>query len=312
MVTGNEQGRGRRTADQAETLRLFQSHRLQRVERKRQPSYPARVISITSGKGGVGKTFTTVNLAVTLAQRGKRVLILDGDLGLANIDVMVGIEPLWTLEHVVRGERTIAEVMVEGPYGISIIPSSSGAEWLCNLNSLERRTLVEALEDSALEYDYLLIDTPAGIGPDVMFFNSAAHEILCVVTPEVTSVTDSYALIKILGANYGEKEIKLLVNQAGGGSVPAEREALHVWNKLSSAIERFLHTKITYVGFVPKEEHVRSALDEQRALVEVYPSCMGARAFHKVGEKLDSESRDFRIKGGVQFFFNRLLEARAE
>jgi flagellar biosynthesis protein FlhG len=298
-------------SDQAETLRAFHRRKMAQKERQSRSTEPVRVISVTSGKGGVGKTFTVVNLAVALAELGNRVVIFDGDLGLANVDVMVGVSPVWTIEHVLLGERTLDEVVVEGPNGISIIPGGSGVGWLASLTPWQRQYLVDAVQESSLCPDYFLIDTPAGIGSEVLFLNAASNEILCVVSPEITSLTDSYALIKILSAEYGEREVNVIINGVIDRGNGIETEAQKVFHRLSSSLERFLHVRISYWGCIPAEELVRDSLESQRALVTAFPSSPAARAVVRLAERINKDARRLAVKGGLQFYFQRLLEAGA-
>ncbi|MCB0318341.1 MAG: MinD/ParA family protein [Bdellovibrionales bacterium] len=265
-----------------------------------------RVISFTSGKGGVGKTNCLVNTAIALAREGKSVLVLDADLGLANVDVLLGISPQYTINDVLNGTKTLQEIMLDGPEGISVIPAASGIESICNLSTSQRMFLLDAIEEVAYKYDYLLIDTQAGIGADVMFFNNASSEIVCVINEEPTSLTDAYALIKVLSRDYGEKNISVLAN-----NVPNEESGLRAFKRLQSAVERFLHINLKYIGFVPRDKAVLSALSDQRAVLELYPSSPAGIAFSRVARQLDSDFINLRVKGGIQFFFRSLLEMEA-
>ena len=178
------------------------------------PAAVPKVIAVTSGKGGVGKTNVTANLAVALARMGKSVVILDADLGLGNIDVLFGVIPKYTIEHVVLGEKTLPEIMVEGPAGIKILPTSSGSEDLTHLTPEQKLIFLSELGDLEKEIDLFLIDTAAGISSNVLYFSTVAQEILVVATADPTSVTDAYAIMKILSQRYGEKRFKLLINMA--------------------------------------------------------------------------------------------------
>lgn len=277
-----------------------------RPERAR-AKHVTRVISVTSGKGGVGKTNVVVNTAIALAREGRSVLILDADFGLANIDVMLGVQPQYTLADVFNGKRTLEEIMVDGPEGISLIPASSGIESMSNLSAAQRLQLMEAVEGLATGFDYLLIDTQAGIGQDVMYFNSASSEIICVITPEPTSLTDAYAMIKVLSKNYGEKEISIVAN-----NVPDEREGQLAFRRLATSVDRFLHVELKYLGHVPSDSAVSESVRGQRAFLELFPSSKAARAVTQISKKIDSEFNDMRIKGGMQFFFRNLLEVSAD
>jgi flagellar biosynthesis protein FlhG len=293
--------------DQAETLRKGTTNQgLTVPAKKARMNGVARVISVTSGKGGVGKTTTVVNLALCLARSGKNVLILDADVGLANVDVMLGLSPKYTLHDLFEGRKTLAEIMLTGPEGVGIIPAASGVEEICNLDTTRRLVLMQAIEEIADQFDYLLIDTPAGIGPDVLYFNSASSEIVVVVNEEPTSLTDAYALIKVLSQNYDEKSFSVLVNEARDG-----RAAETTFNRLNRAIERFLHVELRNLGFIPSDTSAVDAVRSQKAVVELYPSSPAALGFAALARKLEAEFYDLRVKGGMQFFFRQLLEMSA-
>ena len=206
---------------------------------RRSGSKVTRVMSFTSGKGGVGKTNTVVNTAIALAQRGNKVLILDADLGLANVDVLLDLRPEYTIHDVLTGSRHIEEIMLDGPQGISLIPAASGIEDIGHLSTANKLILMEAIENVAYDFDYLLIDTQAGIGNDVMYFNSASSEIVGVINGEPTSLTDAYALIKVMASNYSERSFSILAN-----NVPNEREGNRAFSRLADAVDRFLHIRL--------------------------------------------------------------------
>lgn len=298
--------RTKKLKDQAHSLRMISTQK-----EMQKATAVTRVMSFTSGKGGVGKTNSVVNLALSLAERGRSVLILDADLGLANVDVMLGLKTKYTLHDVIEGRRTLNEVIVSGPSGISVIPAASGVESICNLACHERLGLLQAVEEIASQYDYLLIDTCAGIGQDVMHFNSAAGEIVCVITAEPTSLTDAYAMIKVLARNYNEKSISILANNIQATSRTASDEASRAYRRLQLSVERFLsaeQVELKYLGFIPAETAVNEAIRNQRSVVELFPSSAAARAFTEIANKIDLEFSDYRIKGGMQFFFKQLME----
>jgi len=265
-----------------------------------------RVISFTSGKGGVGKTNTVVNVGLALARLGKSVLVLDADLGLANVDIMLGLRPKYTLFDVLEKGRSIEDIILKGPEGMSVIPASSGIESMSALGPEQHMALMSAVENMAHAFDYLLIDTQAGIGADVMHFNSASSEIICVINSEPTSLTDAYAMIKILSRNYAEKSVSVIANRMND-----EREGRRSFNLLQGAVEKYLHIELDYLGFVPADAEIRSAVQQQKALLELYPSSPSGLALTALARKIDAEFIDNRVKGGMQFFFQQLLGVEA-
>lgn len=262
-----------------------------------------RVISVTSGKGGVGKTHTVTNLGISLASLGYSVLVLDADLGLANVDVLLNLKPKGTLHDVLKGSLRLDDILLEGPGGISIIPAASGVEELHELRSEEKLLLLEEIERIAYRYDYLLIDTPAGIGSDVMYFNSAAAEVVCVINGEPTSLTDTYALIKVLSTTYGEKNFSVVVN-----NVADETEAAAAFKKLTRAVERFLKVKVRYLGWVPTDGTVRECVMQQQAISAEFPSSKASLSIAAIARKVADQKPEVTVKGGMQFFFRQLLE----
>jgi flagellar biosynthesis protein FlhG len=262
-----------------------------------------RVISVTSGKGGVGKTHTVTNLAISLASQGYTVLVLDADLGLANVDVLLNLKPKGTLHDVLKGSLRLDDILLEGPGGISIIPAASGVEELHELRSEEKLLLLEEIERIAHRYDYLLIDTPAGIGSDVMYFNSAAAEVVCVINGEPTSLTDTYALIKVLSTTYGEKNFSVVVN-----NVADETEAAAAFKKLTRTVERFLKVKVRYLGWVPADGMVRECVMQQQAISADFPSSKASLSLAAIARKVADQKPEVTVKGGMQFFFRQLLE----
>jgi flagellar biosynthesis protein FlhG len=262
-----------------------------------------RVISFTSGKGGVGKTHTVVNTAISLAEQGASVLVLDADLGLANVDVIAGITPRGTLHDVLKGRCALDDILIEGPGGIIVIPAASGIEEIHALSSTEKMVLMSEVERIAHHYDYLLIDTPAGIGSDVMYFNSAAGEVVCVITGEPTSLTDSYALMKVLSSSYGERSFWVVVND-----VASETDAQIAYNSLSSAVQKFLHVETRLLGWVQSDDVVRECVMQRKPVSYLHPSSRVALGIAQVARQLMTHTPSQRIKGGMQFFFRQLLD----
>ncbi len=262
-----------------------------------------RVIAVSSGKGGVGKTNSVVNLAVAFSKMGRKVLLLDADLGLGNLDVLLGLTPKYNIGHLLRGEKTLAEVLVRGPENILILPASSGVYELTDLGVEDRLSLQSSLENMDIDIDIMIIDTGAGISSNVLFFNTAAQEIIVVVTPEPTSITDAYALMKVLYQRHGERRFKLLVN-----TVKSKGEALGVYKKISLAAERFLGISVDFLGFVLHDTNVPRAVVRQKAVLDLYPDSKASRCYYDIAETIDSLPADDTLKGGMQFFWRQVLE----
>ncbi len=286
--------------DQAGTLRA-----LNRPDTPppRAPQTATRVFSITSGKGGVGKTAVVANMAVLLARMGKRVLILDADLGLANIDVVFGLAPGHNLNHFFSGEQGLEAILTDGPEGIKILPAGSGVQRFTRLDSEQKMRLLEALDAMNNDFDFVLIDTEAGISENVTYFNTAAQEILVVTTPEPTAITDAYALMKLLSNQYHEKHFNLIVN-----FIKNEEEALDVYRKLTMVANRYLDISIDYIGSIPRDKLMVDAIRKQRVLVQLYPESKTASAFEALARTIVQEPQSIEPKGSIQFFWKRLLE----
>jgi flagellar biosynthesis protein FlhG len=265
-----------------------------------------QVIAVSSGKGGVGKTNVVANLAVALAKSGKRVLVLDADLGLANLDVLLGLVPRYTMEDVLAGSRSLDDILLPGPAGIQVLPASSGVQALTSLTETQQVLIQDQLAQMSSNADVLLIDTAAGISPTVTFFASSAHETLIVLSPEPTSLTDAYALIKILARQYRERRFKVLVNQA-----KHPREAAEVFRKLDVAVDRFLHVAVDYVGSIPQDDYVPLAVLQQKAVAEVFPESPAAVAFAKLAKQVLQWPAPSLPKGSVQLLWQRWVQTTA-
>lgn len=261
---------------------------------------PPRVICVSSGKGGVGKTNIVTNLGHSLAQAGKKVLILDADLNLANVDILLGLTPRYNLHHVFMGEKTLQEVLIQGPAGLLILPASSGIMELADLSEHQRLYFLAEMEALGAAIDIMLIDTAAGINNNVIYFNLAAQERIVVLTPEPTSLTDAYALIKVLSGRHNVKKFRILVNLAR-----SEKEALAVFRKISMVADRFLDSlSLDYLGHVPYDGKLPQAVRRQRLVSDIFPESQASRAFAKLSVRLRREEPEVRADGNIKFFWH--------
>lgn len=292
-------------ADQAGTLRNMHE-RLDGV-RSGINMPTTRVLSITSGKGGVGKTAVVSNIAVTLARQGKKVLIIDADLGLANVDVVLGLTPRYNLGHFFNGERSLEEVMVEGPHGLKILPAGSGVQQYTRLDAQLKMRLIESLDALEDHYDVVLIDTEAGISDNVTYFNVAAQDILVVTSPEPTAITDAYALMKLLSTQYHQKRFLLAVN-----SVQEPDEGLDVFEKLTMVSGRYLDIFLDYIGCIPFDRKMHEAVREQKVIVDLYPEHKLTAAFSSLAENLMDAPINNQAQGNLQFFWKQFLGVNTE
>lgn len=266
-----------------------------------------RVIAVTSGKGGVGKTNVVANLAVAFSQLGQRVLILDADLALGNVDVLFGILTPYTLEHVLLGEKSISEIVIQGPAGIRILPTSSGTEEMTRLTAEQKLILLSELDRLEEEVDIFLIDTATGISSNVIYFNTVAQEIVVVATPEPTSITDAYAVMKVLSRQHNEKRFNLLVNMVRGAE-----EGREIFKKLSRVADQFLGVAVDYVGAIPYDDFLRMAVCEQKTVVERYPTARSSLRFAELAREILQRPVSPIPKGNVQFLWKSFLFQNAE
>lgn len=271
--------------DQAATLRkmVFPRHS-SGVESS--PVSSPRVIAVTSGKGGVGKTNLTVNMAIALAQLGQRVTVFDADLGLANIDVLLGLRPLFNLGDVLLGQRALSDVVLEGPSGILVLPGSSGLEELTELTPSQRAALAHTLREFEASNDYILIDTPAGIGTNVTSILRAAGEILFITTPEPTAVIDVYATIKVAARHAPTQRFQLLINE-----VQHARDAQQIYDQLASVAYRFLDRELEYLGMIVRDESVPRAVKQQAPFIKAFPEAPASRCLRVIAKQLHSPGK---------------------
>lgn len=267
---------------------------------------PVRVIAVSSGKGGVGKTNVSVNLGVAMAEEGQRVMLLDADLGLANVDVMLGLHPEYDLSHVIQGSRTLEEVIVTGPSGLQIVPASSGTKAMAELGPMEHAGVIRAFSELSHDLDVLIIDTAAGIADSVVSFSRAAQEVIVVVCDEPASITDAYALIKLLSREYGIQRFRVLANMA-----QSAQEGRELFAKISRVTERYLDVTLDFIGMIPFDDYLRKAVKRQKAVVEAYPRSRAAMAFKTLAQKADKWPIPTGAAGHLEFFVERLIQSSA-
>ncbi|MGJ8686919.1 MAG: MinD/ParA family ATP-binding protein [Spongiibacteraceae bacterium] len=270
-------------------------------------SKPVQVLAITGGKGGVGKTTTAINIGIALAQAGSRVAILDADFSLANVDVLLGVKAEKNIEQVLDGECSLRDVMVAGPAGLMVIPSASGVRRLTRLSELEQAGLIRGFSEIANQLDVLIVDTAAGISDSVISFVSAAQEVVLVVCNEASSITDAYAMIKVLNRDYGIRRFRVLANM-----VRDEADGEQLVKNLSAVCDQFLQVNLRYQGAIPFDQQLRDAVRSQQAVVLSAPASKSARAFRKVAKSIAAWPLPTAPTGYVEFFLERLLVAARE
>lgn len=263
------------------------------------------VLSVTSGKGGVGKTNISVNLACCLAAAGKRVVLLDADLGLANVDVLLGITPQYNIFHLLHDEMSLSDVLVETPYGFSILPASSGMSEMMALSTGEKISLLEALDDLDESLEYLIVDSAAGINENVLYFNMAAQERLVLVTPEPTSLTDAYAFIKVMQNNHQVNNFRVVINMA-----PSPEAGKEIFVRLYKACDHFLQgVSLDLAGVIPRDPAVRKAVIGQHPFCISAPNAPVSLAVKQLSETIQTWDRPDTLDGNIKFFWKRLLFA---
>ncbi len=261
-----------------------------------------RVIAVTGGKGGVGKTNVSVNLALAMSDQGKRVMIMDADLGLANVDVMLGICPRYNLSHVLSGERRLEEIIVTGPTGLKIVPASSGIKGMAELPAGQHAALIRAFGELGQNIDVMLVDTAAGISDSVISFTKASQEVIVVICDEPASMTDAYALIKLLQREHGISRFRILANM-----VKNKQEGRRLYENLARVTDRYLFVELDYMGSVPYDKLLRKAVRKQSAVVESYPDSCSSRQFKVLAQQADKWPVA-GSNGNVEFFVERLIQ----
>jgi flagellar biosynthesis protein FlhG len=261
----------------------------------------ARIITVTSGKGGVGKTNLSVNLALAYARLGKKVVVMDADLGLANVNVILNVVPKYNLYHVIRGQKAMRDILVETDYGISIVPGASGFSQIANMNDDERQNFIAELETLSVA-DIIIIDTSAGVSSNVMDFIAAADDAVIVTTPEPTAITDAYGIIKIIATEYETPNmgLKLVVNR-----VKSVSEAKKVADRMTTIAGQFLNLKVDYLGFVYDDAVVSHAVLRQRPFMVLDPRCKASLCVQHIVDRM--EKSDHKSSGGFGAMLNRLF-----
>jgi flagellar biosynthesis protein FlhG len=266
---------------------------------------PLKIIAVSSGKGGVGKTNVSVNLALSMAKQKKEVLLLDADLGLGNIDVLLGLNTEYDLSHVISGERKLEEIIVEGPSNIKIISASSGINKMANLAPAEQAGLINAFSELGNAVDVLIVDTGTGISATVVNFCKASQDVIVVVHDEPASLSDAYAFIKVMNRHHNISRFHVLANMTHD-----VHEGHNLFKKLSKATDRSLDVILTFVGAVPYDEKLRKSIQHQRAVVEAFPRSPSALAFKRITRQIDNwEQKGTKSTGQLKFFVERMIQS---
>jgi len=275
--------------------------------RKMNRAKPVRVIAVASGKGGVGKTTVSVNVAVALARMGLRVALLDADMGLANVDILLGIYPKFNLAHVLSGERTLDEIMLDGPCGLKVIPGASGIQKMSELSTIEQAALIRAFSEIDQEMDILIVDTAAGISASVINFVRACQEIKVVICDEPTSLTDAYAFIKLLYKDYGIGDFDVIANM-----VPSIRQGKKLFEKLRKVTDYYLDVNLQFAGAVPYDRNLRKSVQQQSPVVLEYPESEVSLAIQAIAERIDAMPLKSQMGGYLEFFIERMIRYNSQ
>ncbi len=264
-----------------------------------------QVIAVTSGKGGVGKTSLSFNTAVALAQQGRSVLLLDADFGLANLDVMLGVRVKQNLSHVIAGQAELKEIIYEGVHGIKLIPAASGRLDMAQLSIQQQASIIHAVNDLEIDFDTLIIDTAAGLSSSMFNLTSASQHVVIVMTDEPTSLTDAYALVKLLHRHYQVSHFKVVMNMAKDLA-----SGMDTFMKLRKVSDTFLDVTLDLIATVPFDEHVRQSIRRQKSVIDLYPSASSAYAYHHLARQFESWPLAQKTEGHLQFLFEKILQQK--
>ena len=259
------------------------------------------VIALTGGKGGIGKTTISINLAVMLAKT-KRVLLFDADLGLANVDVLLGLQAKKTLKNFIEQQCSIEDLFLQGPNQLKIIPGDSGTQLMSELSSSESTKMIQAFSSITETFDYMLVDLASGISSQVINFTQAAQTIMLIICNDPASLMDSYAVIKLLFKKYGRSKFGIIVNK-----VKNQGEAYHIYNSFQNVVSQFIDISLNYYGFIPHDDYISLATRAQMAVVEKYPLSPATQAFAELTLAIHALEKQHDITGGIQYFMEKML-----
>jgi flagellar biosynthesis protein FlhG len=262
-----------------------------------------QVIGIASGKGGVGKTTVSVNLAVALAKRGRRVMLLDADLGMANAQLALGVQAPFNIGHVLRGEKTLAEIIVDTPQGVRLVPGASGLRDMAALEMTQIAAIISAFSDLDEPVDYLLVDVAAGIAPSVLAFMAACQRRFVVMCEQPASIADAYGLIKVMTLEQELDEIYLIPNM-----VDSHAAGQQLFRRMDDVSTRFLNHNLRYLGSVESDELILAAQRKYKCVTEFAPGSTGAADFRRLAETVDRLPPLHHANGHMQFFIERMLQ----
>src|ERR1700759_4424138 len=268
-------------------------------------SRPVKVIAVTGGKGGVGKTTVSANLAVSIAAQGRDVMLVDADLGLANVDVVLGLHTRFHLGNVIQGECALEDAIVTGPHGLQIVPAASGIKRMASLSPAEHAGIIRAFRDLYHQVEVLVVDTAGGLPDNGMSLSQAPHEVLGVVCDDPASITDAYALIKVLSRDHGVQGFQILANQTRRSG-----EGPDLFQKIERVCDRFLNVTLEFAGSVPFDDYLRRAVQRQTAVGDGFPASISSSALKNLAAKADKWSAPQGARGHLEFFVERMVGAR--